>query len=103
MAPRDLYIVATDRKDLYALLRKQFADNANVEVIMDRRQGERRAAPGGATTEQRKTERRLDDEAYLLRTIGVILVPARRREGEARGAAAAPARKGRRAGKGGRR
>ena len=80
MAPRDLYIVAADRKDLYTLLRKQFADNETVEVILDRRQGEKRAE---AASHARKSERRLEQEAHLLRTLGVILVSARRREPEA--------------------
>jgi hypothetical protein len=83
MATRDLYIVAADRKDLYKVLRKQFADNENVEVILDRRRGERRAAPGGAKREKRKSDRRRSEEAHLLRTLGVILVAARRRNPEA--------------------
>ncbi|MBI2161032.1 MAG: hypothetical protein HYU25_11780 [Candidatus Rokubacteria bacterium] len=71
--PRDLYIVATDRKELYELLRKHFADNEHVEVIFDRRHGEQR--PARATkAEKRRNERRLADEAHLLNTLGVILV-----------------------------
>ncbi|MBI1962810.1 MAG: hypothetical protein HY616_06650 [Candidatus Rokubacteria bacterium] len=85
MATRDLYIVAADRKDLYKVLRKQFADNENVEVILDRRQGERRAAAGGTKREKRKSERRRAEEAHLLRTLGVILVAGTKKPASRRG------------------
>ena len=71
---RDLYIVSTDRKELYELLRKQFANNEHVEVILDRRRGEQRSARGATKAEKRRNERRLADEAHLLHTLGVILV-----------------------------
>lgn len=72
--PRDLYIVATDRKNLYDLLRKQFADTEHVEVIFDRRLGQQRPAKGTTKVGRSRNERRLADEAYLLKTLGVILV-----------------------------
>ncbi len=72
--PRDLYIVSTDRKELYELLRKQFANNEHVEVILDRRRRELRPGRGAAKAEKRRNERRLADEAHLLKTLGVILV-----------------------------
>ena len=72
---RDLYIVSTDRKELYELLRRQFAKNEHVEVILDRRRGEQQRPARGATkAEKRRNERRLADEAHLLKTLGVILV-----------------------------
>lgn len=71
---RDLYIVATDRKDLFELLKRQFADNENVEVLLDRRKGQQRPASGPTAAERRRNERRLADEVHLLKTLGVILV-----------------------------
>ena len=72
--PRDLYIVSTDRKKLYELLKKQFANNEHVEVILDRRRGAQRTGRGATKAEMRQNERRLADEAHLLKTLGVILV-----------------------------
>jgi hypothetical protein len=71
---RDLYIVSTDRRDLYELFRKQFDDDPNVEVIFDRRRGERRAARGATPEERRRADRRQFEQAHLLTTLGVVLV-----------------------------
>jgi hypothetical protein len=71
----DLCIVATHRKDLYHVLRKEFADKDNLKMILDRRHGERRASSRSATEEeQRRTQRRVSDESYLLNTLGVMFV-----------------------------
>lgn len=91
---RNLYVVSTDRKDLYDLLKKQFANDENVEVILDRRKGEVRAVTSGTKAERRRTERRLADEAHLLKTLGVILV-SRDRDATAAKAAAKTTRRGR--------
>jgi hypothetical protein len=68
---RELFIVARDRADLYRYLSQTFADADNVEVIWDRRSGERRRMENGANQERRRRDRRLrptvDDE---LRTVG---------------------------------
>ncbi len=77
---RNLYVVSTDRKDLYDLLNRQFANDENVEVIFDRRKGEARAATGGTKAERRRNDRRLADEAHLLKILGVILVSRARNE-----------------------
>jgi hypothetical protein len=42
--PREVFIVARDRSDLYRYLSQTFADAENVQVIWDRRNGDRRAA-----------------------------------------------------------
>jgi hypothetical protein len=56
---RDLFIVRRDRADLYRYLTQTFADADNVEVIWDRRFGERRARPTeGSITERRRDDRR---------------------------------------------
>ena len=68
---RELFIVARDRPDLYRYLTQTFADADNVEVIWDRRSGERRASIAEATPERRRRDRRtrpnIDDD---LRTVG---------------------------------
>jgi hypothetical protein len=57
--PREIFIVARDRPDLYRYLSQTFSDAENVQVIWDRRAGERRAAPFAARNpERRQNERR---------------------------------------------
>jgi hypothetical protein len=56
--PRELFIVARDRADLYRYLSQTFADAENVEVIWDRREGERRRIANGAVPERRRGDRR---------------------------------------------
>jgi len=70
----DLCIVATHRKDLYHVLRKEFADNENIKMILDRRHGERRAFRSATEDERHRNERRVSDESYLLNTLGVVFV-----------------------------
>jgi hypothetical protein len=70
----DLCIVATHRKDLYHVLRKEFADNENIKMILDRRHGERRAFRRATEDERRRSQRRVSDESYLLNTLGVVFV-----------------------------
>ena len=90
MAKRDLYIVAANRKDLYEQLRRQFAGNASVEIILDRRKLERRRGGSGVANDQRRADRRVRDDAHLLKTLGVVLVSIERDE-PAGPAAARPA------------
>jgi hypothetical protein len=74
--PREIFIVARDRPDLYRYLSQTFADAENVEVIWDRRANERRA---NDTTdrehERRHVERRrraaVDEE---LRAVGYAFI-----------------------------
>ena len=56
--PRELFIVARDRADLYRYLSQTFADAENVEVIWDRREGERRRLSNGASPDRRRRDRR---------------------------------------------
>ena len=57
--PREIFIVARDRPDLYRYLSQTFADAENVQVIWDRRAGERREAGIEARRpERRRTDRR---------------------------------------------
>lgn len=72
---RELFIVARDRADLYRYLSQTFADAENVEVIWDRRQGERRRTPDGVTLERRRGERRTRFSAEQdLRTVGYVFL-----------------------------
>jgi len=68
---RELFIVARDRADLYRYLSQTFADAENVEVIWDRRAGERRRIAHSARHERRRRDRRMrltvDED---LRTVG---------------------------------
>jgi hypothetical protein len=68
---RELFIVARERADLYRYLSQTFADAENVEVIWDRRGGERRRVSNGTRSERRRRDRRtrvnVDEE---LRTVG---------------------------------
>ena len=70
----DLCIVATHRKDLYHVLRKEFAHNENIKMILDRRHGERRAVRRATEEERRRNQRRVNDDSYLLKTLGVVFV-----------------------------
>jgi hypothetical protein len=70
----DLCIVAAHRKDLYHVLRKEFAHNENIKMILDRRHGERRAFRRATEEERRRNQRRVSDESYLLNTLGVVFV-----------------------------
>ena len=65
MAPF-LLIVAWNRPDLWDLWRRWFVGVEEVEVVLDRRRGERRQRSGTYETERRRAERRrqpgLEDE-----------------------------------------
>ena len=69
--PREIFIVARDRPDLYRYLSQTFSDADNVQVIWDRRDGERRVAPASAhNPERRRGDRRqraaVDQELRLV-------------------------------------
>ena len=74
--PREIFIVARDRPDLYRYLSQTFADAENVQVIWDRRAGERRVA----SIEARRPERRRSDRRRRatveqeLRTVGYAFI-----------------------------
>lgn len=77
---RDLYIVSTNRKDLYELLKKRLSGRDDVEIVLDRRAGERRTQSRTAKDDRRRGERRTHDERhYLLKSVGIIHVSAPRR------------------------
>ena len=59
-APRPglLFIVSRDALDYYEHLRKAFAGNHRVAVILDRRSAERRKTPSHRKPERRRADRR---------------------------------------------
>src|SRR2546426_8826827 len=73
LAERHLFIIARDQASLWEYLRREFASETNVEVILDRRLGrDRRSAfdriaplgPMGETMDDRRTgERRIKDRS----------------------------------------
>lgn len=78
---RDLYIVSTDRKDLYELLKKRFGNEEDIEVILDRRGGELRSPARAPKATPARGDRRACDERYhLLKNLGIIHVSAWRGE-----------------------
>jgi hypothetical protein len=78
--PREIFIVARDRPDLYRYLSQTFADAENVQVIWDRRSGERRATSNPHTVSGQPFERRHGDRRrrasvdHELRTVGYAFI-----------------------------
>jgi hypothetical protein len=73
---RQLIIVAGDRAHLYEHLKRGFAGNGTVRVLLNRRVRARRARSGPYEGERRQTDRRLPSKGdALLRAIGWAIVP----------------------------
>jgi hypothetical protein len=74
--PREIFIVARDRPDLYRYLSQTFADAENVQVISDRRGGERRTVSVTARTPERRhgERRRRAGVEHDLRTVGYAFI-----------------------------
>jgi ribosomal protein S18 acetylase RimI-like enzyme len=70
-----LYVVARDRPWLYERLRHEFANASDIEVVLDRRVGERRRAARPIGAERRQADRRQRKVDALLRQHGCALVP----------------------------
>ena len=70
-----LVIVARPHADLYEYLRQKFADDPNVQVVLDRRHGEDRPETPGASVEKRAAERRrlAIDQALRVRGLAVVI------------------------------
>lgn len=73
---RHLFIVARDRVKLYEYVKRAFAGNDTVEVILDRREGERRREREGRAPDRRRGERRRVDVSTQLRALGWAIVVA---------------------------
>jgi hypothetical protein len=79
--PRYVFVVSKARPELCGYLREHFAEDLEVEVTLDRRQGERRRLARDRRPERRLGHRRWrpeNDEA--LETIGAFLVALEPRE-----------------------
>jgi hypothetical protein len=71
---KQVLVVARDRQKLYEYARRAFADNPTVEVVLDRRRGERRTADRPGTPERRRGDRRLTAIDDHLRALGWAVV-----------------------------
>jgi len=71
-----LVIVAKPNVNLYEYLKAKFADDPNVQVVLDRRQAEQRPE-GGASVERRAADRRrvAIDQALRSRGLAVVIPP----------------------------
>lgn len=72
--PRQIILVARDRERLFEYIRRAFAGNETVEVLLDRRTGERRRSPGSRLPERRRGDRRRQDVSSQLRGLGWAIV-----------------------------
>ena len=72
---KHLLVVARHRRELYEEIKRAFAGHESVQVVLDRRAGQRREKKGAPMLDRRRNERRarsvMDDQ---LRTIGWSLV-----------------------------
>ena len=73
---RHLFIVDRAQPELFSYLCREFSAEPGVTVILDRRQGERRAdGPPGASSERRRTDGRIEAEIRgQLATLGYAFV-----------------------------
>jgi hypothetical protein len=76
--PRHIFIVARASSDLHEYLTRQFEDESNVEVILDRRYQERRRIRDHEGPERRRYDRRthqaVDDELQD-RSHAIVTIP----------------------------
>ena len=71
---RHLWIVARHETDLFVYLSQRFADRPHVELIRDRRHGERRQRAASPTIERRQADRRQHSVEADLARLGVTIV-----------------------------
>ena len=75
---RTMYIVARDHPELFAYLRDRFSGDGTVEVILDRRFGQRRQRSAHHAPERRLADRRSRpevDEELQIRAHALITLP----------------------------
>jgi hypothetical protein len=68
---REIFVVARDRPDLYRYLSQTFAEADNVQVILDRRTGERPADGDGGAHSERRARPNVEHD---LRSIGYAFI-----------------------------
>jgi hypothetical protein len=69
-----VFIVSRHRPKLRDYLQREFAGNAEVTVIVDRRLGERRLDRGAQSPDRRRVSRRLEQIDERLRSMGWAIV-----------------------------
>jgi hypothetical protein len=75
---RTLFIVSRQHPDLYAYLRERFAADTAVEVILDRRVGQRRQRHAVTPVDRRRADRRTRPEVEVelqTRSHAIITIP----------------------------
>ena len=72
-----LVIVARPQVNLYEYLRQKFADDPNVQVVLDRRQAERRSETAATAADHRAADRRQLGIDQALRARGLAVVISR--------------------------
>jgi hypothetical protein len=71
---REIFVVARDRPDLYRYLSQTFADADNVQVILDRRSGDRRDGGDGDGTPPAEDRRGRPNVEHDLRSVGYAFI-----------------------------
>jgi len=71
---REIFVVARDRPDLYRYLSQTFADAENVQVILDRRNGDRRGTGGGDASPREDDRRARPNVEQDLRSVGYAFI-----------------------------
>jgi CRP-like cAMP-binding protein len=61
---RYVYVVPRERPELYEQLSREFGDDPEVEVVMERRHRERRRGGSSRSPERRRWERRIPDDPW---------------------------------------
>ncbi len=75
---RHLFLVSRHEARLYEYLLERFRDDGNVEVILDRRRGERRRRHHGQDPDRRRSERRTRrevDRELQIRSHVILTLP----------------------------
>lgn len=71
---RLVFIVSRHRPELFNFLKREFARNDDVDVLVDRRLGERRLQPMPVNREERIADRRLEHIDDRLRSLGWAVI-----------------------------
>jgi hypothetical protein len=74
-AAKQIFVVARDREKLFEYAKRAFSGNSSVEVVLDRRRGERRNNEKTGSPDRRRGDRRLMNEIdNHLRALGWAVV-----------------------------
>lgn len=74
---RYVYVVPRDNPELYEQLSREFGDDPEVEVVMERRRGERRRDESSHSPDRRRWDRRVPDDPWTVH----LSLPYRRGRG----------------------